>query len=192
MHPESNHPQAHTNSYRSTISQAFGKPQCNTYGSAHYGIAYSSAYYSGANGSSHGCANAHCNVLQLVWSDEFSTPPGQTAAIDASKWVIMRGDGSEWWNPRWGNNELQVYVDDAVYLENNNLVLEARNEPIQACYQRSYETTQTCTGTYNYQSGKVYSNSTALYNFMYDRVEVNVSVPMYNGGWPAAWMLADS
>eukprot|EP00611_Tribonema_gayanum_P021293 TRINITY_DN4059_c0_g1_i4.p1 TRINITY_DN4059_c0_g1~~TRINITY_DN4059_c0_g1_i4.p1 ORF type:complete len:509 (+),score=128.04 TRINITY_DN4059_c0_g1_i4:196-1527(+) len=27
---------------------------------------------------------------------------------------------------------------------------------------------------------------------MYGRVEVNVSVPMYNGGWPAAWMLADS
>ncbi|KAG5186728.1 hypothetical protein JKP88DRAFT_254388 [Tribonema minus] len=72
----------------------------------------------------------------------------------------------------------------------------ALQEPIQACYQRSYETTQTCTGTYNYRSGKVYSNvagngadTQGVYKFMYGRMEVRVSVPCYPsdgsyGIWP--------
>ena len=40
----------------------------------------------------------------LLWSDEFTFGSLQTP-VDSTKWVSMKGDGCEFYNCGWGNNE---------------------------------------------------------------------------------------
>ena len=49
------------------------------------------------------------DLLTLVWSNEFDGD-----ALDPEIWFYESGDGSQYGNPGWGNNELQYYLPDSV------------------------------------------------------------------------------
>ncbi|GAB4179269.1 MAG: hypothetical protein Kow00108_15230 [Calditrichia bacterium] len=102
---------------------------------------------------------------ELVWSDEFDG-----SAIDTDKWGYDIGTG-EW---GWGNNELQYYTSrpENSYIENGNLVIEARRE--------NY-------GGSNYTSARMVTRNKG--DWKYGRIEVRAKLPYGQGIWPAIWML---
>jgi hypothetical protein len=64
---------------------------------------------------------------ELLWGDEFDQPAGSPP--DPRWWKAELGDGTATGDPRWGNEELQVYTDGAdnvVHDGQSNLVLTAR------------------------------------------------------------------
>lgn len=98
----------------------------------------------------------------LVWADEFD----QDGAPDNTKWDYDLGGGG------WGNNELEVYTNNAgnVRVENGRLVIEARKES---------------DGTYT--STRIVSRKKG--DWTYAKVEVRAKLPKGRGTWPAIWML---
>ena len=109
----------------------------------------------------------------LIWEDNFDT-------LDPNVWVPDIGDGCNIGLCGWGNQELQSYQANNVYIEqvpgepgNNALVLEARRE--QA-------------GTRGFTSGKVTTQENLAIH--YGLVEVRARVPDLDMGlWPAVWLL---
>ncbi|KAG5181974.1 concanavalin A-like lectin/glucanase domain-containing protein [Tribonema minus] len=114
------------------------------------------------------------------------------APIDLCKWVVMQGDGSNYCNPGWGNGERQFYVPDAVFLMEDNLYLEAKRvAPFTPCLATPDQVcTPPCTSTYEYTSGKVYTDADLA--FTYGRAEARVLLPFFQGAWPAVWAMPDT
>ena len=103
----------------------------------------------------------------LVWSDEFSE------AIDAEKWDFHLGNGCPnlcW----WGNNELQYFTNEPenIYIEEGNLVIEARNEQIEGM---------------EYSSSRIHTDE--KFEFQYGRVDIRAAMPSVAGTWVALFML---
>ncbi|MGL1886221.1 MAG: family 16 glycosylhydrolase, partial [Reichenbachiella sp.] len=118
-------------------------------------------------------ASLHAQVGQVIWEDNFNT-------LDESLWSTTEGDGC----PElcgWGNQELEYYHGDNVYIEeipgepgNYALVLEAKSESM---------------GDSQFTSGKVTSENKV--GIKYGMVEFRIKVPddLSTGLWPAAWLL---
>lgn len=108
----------------------------------------------------------------LVWSDEFSE-----GTIDPTKWTYDLGDGSQFNNPGWGNNEKQWYTSDEknAKVENGNLIITAHKEAT---------------------SGKEYTSSRlktkGLFSKKYGKFEIRAKAPTGKGYWPAIWMLPEN
>lgn len=101
---------------------------------------------------------------EVVWSDEFNGP-----AIDLSVWTYDAG------NSGFGNGELQYHTarSENAYIENGNLVIEARRE------------------SYN---GSAFTSARlktqGRFAFKYGTLEARIKVPdLANGLWPAFWLL---
>lgn len=104
---------------------------------------------------------------KLVWEDDFDGP-----TLDYSKWECeVNALGG-------GNNELQIYTDQArnVRLENGCLVLEAHRE-----------TTTLSGAVRDYSSGRVRTKHRG--DWCYGRFEIRAKLPKGPGIWPAIWML---
>lgn len=108
----------------------------------------------------------------LVWNDEFNGKE-----IDHTKWDFQIGTGSQYGLDHWGNNELQYYTDKNAYIENGNLVIEARKENMEG---EQYTSARLRTMT---QSDEV------LYAKTFGRIEARIKLPKDNSIWPAFWML---
>jgi beta-glucanase (GH16 family) len=103
---------------------------------------------------------------ELVWSDEFDGPAGQSP--DASKWGYDIGTD-------WGNAQLEYDTDRAenVSLDGNGrLAIVARKEPFAG---RDYTSARIVT------RGK--------FETAYGRVEARILLPLGQGIWPAFWLL---
>ena len=108
---------------------------------------------------------------QLVWSDEFDGPEGQTP--DSEKWTYDIGVGPN--GDGWGNNELQYYTDrtENVSLDGQgNLVITAREQVF---------------GGSAFTSGRI--KTKGLFSQAYGRFEARIKTPFGPGLWPAFWML---
>jgi beta-glucanase (GH16 family) len=112
-------------------------------------------------------------IGNVIWEDNFES-------FNPDYWNIDIGDGCEEDLCGWGNQELQSYQEDNVYIEeidsepgNFALVLEAKKETV---------------GNSDFTSGKVTTeNKVAI---KYGVVEVRMKAPdVANGLWPAAWLL---
>ena len=101
----------------------------------------------------------------LVWSDEFNTD----GAPDASKWNFELGGGG------WGNNEVQVYTNNAsnVKVEGGNLKITLKKETDGS-----------------YTSARLTTHN--KFDFTYGRVEARAKLPSGGGTWPAIWMLGSN
>ena len=108
------------------------------------------------------------DALTLVWSDEFDG-----ASLDTETWFFETGDGSQYGNPGWGNNERQYYLPDNANLVGGVLTIEAREESI---------------GTFDYTSARI--NTRDRFAFKYGRIEASMRLPGGQGLWPAFWLLA--
>ncbi|MDH3767794.1 MAG: family 16 glycosylhydrolase, partial [Gammaproteobacteria bacterium] len=103
---------------------------------------------------------------QLVFEDEF-----EDTSLDASKWNIQTGDGTDEGIPGWGNNELQIYSEDNILVSGGTLTITAREE---------------LDGSYT--SARI--NTRDKFDFTYGRVVIGARLPSGQGMWPAAWMLS--
>ena len=110
----------------------------------------------------------------IIWQDNFNS-------LDPKVWNIDLGDGCDENLCGWGNQELQSYQNDNVYIEeipgepgNYALVLEARNEN---------------SGSSSFTSGKVTTKNNLAVK--YGMIEFRIKVPddLSKGLWPAAWLL---
>ena len=109
-----------------------------------------------------------CQVFgAVVWSDEFNDPD-----ITSSIWTYDVGGGG------FGNGQLEFCTSrqENSYIENGNLVLEARRE--------------------NY-SGNSFTSARMLaqgrFAFKYGTLEARIKLPdTANGLWPAFWLLGDN
>ena len=107
----------------------------------------------------------------LVWNDEFD---GEK--LDLTKWDYQYGNGGEYGNSGWGNDEWQFYLsrEENVRVEDGKLIITAMKE-----------------GNV-YTSGRIrtYTNAgEALFSTTYGRVEARIKCPIGDGIWPAFWML---
>ncbi len=102
-------------------------------------------------------------LWQLVWQDEFNG-----VHLDGGRWNYEIGGGG------WGNNELEYYTDreDNVYVQDGQLVIEARRE--------HYENRE-------YTSARITTNSKG--DWLYGKIEVRAKLPVGKGLWPAIWLL---
>ncbi|WP_226582703.1 carbohydrate binding domain-containing protein [Halobacillus litoralis] len=116
----------------------------------------------------------------LVWSDEFLAND-----IDRSKWDYdignwIIGDDGEAISSGWGNNELEYYTDssDNSFIEDGNLVIKAKKEPVTDKY-----------GSYDYTSAKL--KTKGLFSKKYGKFEAKMKLPEGKGFWPAFWMMPE-
>ncbi len=99
----------------------------------------------------------------LNWQDEFDGD-----ALDLGCWTHEIG------NSGWGNNESQYYTDEDAnsFIENGNLVIEARKEQYNGA---------------DYTSARLITQDKKL--FTHGRVDIRAILPEGQGIWPALWML---
>lgn len=96
---------------------------------------------------------------KLMWKDEFSE--GQLAP---EKWNVLIREHSK-------HNELQYYVPDDVYIENDCLRLRSRIRDF---------------GSQHYTSGRV--DTEGKFSPVYGRFEIRAKLPGGKGLWPAHWL----
>jgi len=101
--------------------------------------------------------------MELIWQDEFSG-----TAINEGNWTFETGTG----NNGWGNNELQYYTKENTYLQQGNLIIEARKENF---------------GGRSYTSSRMITQN--KFDFKYGRIDIRAALPYGQGIWPALWML---
>jgi beta-glucanase (GH16 family) len=109
-----------------------------------------------------------------TWADDFSS-----GSINPSVYTNQIGNGQAYGLDGWGNNELQYYSTDNTWVENERLVIEAREEQVTDQY-----------GTYNYTSGKLITANKLT--MQYGRVDIRAKLPTDQGMWPALWMLGEN
>ena len=109
----------------------------------------------------------------LVGSDEFD---GE--ALDETKWDYMYGNGGEYGNSGWGNNEQQFYLaeEENVRVEDGNLIITALKPEKLFPYTSARIRTVT-------------NRKETLFSTTYGRVEARIKLPIGEGIWPAFWML---
>lgn len=117
-----------------------------------------------------GCGNPSDSTMnwQLVWSDEFNGPAGQSP--DSKKWGFDIGTD-------WGNAQLEFDTDrpSNVSLDGNgNLAMVARKEAYQG---------------QEYTSARIVTRY--LFEPTYGRIEARIKLPIGRGIWPAFWMLGN-
>ncbi len=107
---------------------------------------------------------------EVIWSDEFDG-----SSIDASIWTYDVGG----WG--WGNGQLEYNTArrENSYIENGNLVIEARRE-----YYKE-ETANQFTSARMLTQGR--------FAFKYGTLEARIKMPdVANGLWPAFWLLGNN
>lgn len=107
---------------------------------------------------------AYSQNWQIVWQDEF------TNGISAD-WVFETGTGSG----GWGNNEQQYYRRENATTSNGALVITARREAF---------------GGMQYTSSRMKTQGKK--SWKYGKIEARISMPSFQGVWPAFWMLGDN
>lgn len=102
---------------------------------------------------------------KLVWQDEFNG-----TELRSADWNYETGGSG------WGNNELEYYTSGNrnAYLQNGNLVIEAKKEDM---------------GNRNYTSARI--TTAGKHEFQYGRIDIRAKLPVQSGMWPALWMLGN-
>lgn len=121
---------------------------------------------------------ANAQVGNLLWEENFND-------LDPAVWSVDEGNGCEIGLCGWGNQELEYYSPNNVFIEavpgengNNAVVFEVREEPA----------TDTFGNNYAFTSGKIHSENGV--SVQYGMIETRVRVPdLQDGLWPAFWML---
>ncbi|WP_051640873.1 family 16 glycosylhydrolase [Thiomicrorhabdus sp. Milos-T2] len=112
------------------------------------------------------------STYQLVWSNEFDTD-------SLANWNIETGYGPN--SDGWGNDESQLYTNDAanVSVANGDLVITAKCD---------LNVDGTC-GIRNDAITSARLNTKDKVEFRYGKIEARIKVPAGMSTWPAFWML---
>ena len=121
---------------------------------------------------------------KLVWRDEFDGD-----SLDLSKWNYDYGNGSQYGQAGWGNNEKVWYMARNVSVKDGALVIEALYEPSVGGTAHPYTAGKISTkGTKNHNSTVTYPRRQFL-GVSTGCVEARIKAPRGAGFWPAFWML---
>ncbi len=112
------------------------------------------------------------SYAKTVWFDDFSQDPSGTP--NTSLWAMETGNGAEYGNPGWGNNEAEYYLPSNAAVGNGDLVITGKADNSQ-------------TG-YSFTSAKVTSRK-AIDLSQPGFLEVKAKLPTGTGSWPAIWLL---
>ena len=116
-------------------------------------------------------SDVNLNNFKLSWSDEFSG-----TSLNDAYWTPQIGNGIEYGNRGWGNNEKEYYKAENVSVSNGTMKIKAQTE----------KTTANGT-TYNWTSARI--TGTGKVNIGLGYVEAKIKIPSSKGIWPAFWML---
>ena len=116
-------------------------------------------------------SDVNLNNFKLSWSDEFSG-----TSLNDAYWTPQIGNGIEYGNRGWGNNEKEYYKAENVSVSNGTMKIKAQTE----------KTTANGT-TYNWTSAGI--TGTGKVNIGLGYVEAKIKIPSSQGIWPAFWML---
>lgn len=111
---------------------------------------------------------------QLVWSDEFNGPAGESP--DSTKWVFDIGTGP--YNDGWGNAELEYYTDRTV-----NASTDGNGKLAITALRESYSGS-------SFTSARI--KTMGMFEQTYGRFEARIKAPYGPGIWPAFWMLGSN
>lgn len=100
---------------------------------------------------------------KLVWHDEFTDDE-----LDETKWNAM-----DWASEK--NGEAQYYSPENVYVNNEQLVIEARDRPYRGR---------------DYTSGAI--NTENKFSFLHGKIEIRAKLPRGQGIFPAFWTLPET
>lgn len=108
----------------------------------------------------------------IVWRDEFDGNK-----LNEKNWDYQHGvndvyHGVENRTKYWGNNELQYYTEDAVTVEDGNLVITAEKQQYEGM---------------EYTSARILTRD--LQSFTFGYFEAKMKLPAEQGMWPAFWLL---
>ncbi len=101
--------------------------------------------------------------MELVWSDEFD---GEE--LNETYWNFETGNGQS----GWGNQELQYYRRDNIFMKDGHMVIQARKENFAG---------------FNYTSSRIQTMD--KFEFTFGRVDIRAVLPEGQGIWPALWSL---
>ena len=110
----------------------------------------------------------------LYWSDEFS------GTALGNHWEAMIGDGSNYGNYRWGNNEEQFYKKENAFVYNDQLHIVAIRERNVTEKEEVYE----------YSSARIVTKGKVFTTYGY--FVARIKLPVGTGLWPAFWMLPEN
>ena len=111
---------------------------------------------------------------RLVWQDEFDI-----SRLDSSKWSVENSDGCPYLCG-FGNNELQFYSPQNLYIQNGKLVIKAQREDLAERHRFKEK---------EYTSAKLFTRNKAAWR--YGIFEVRAKLPTTQGLWPAIWMMPE-
>ncbi|MCA9272590.1 MAG: family 16 glycosylhydrolase [Phycisphaerales bacterium] len=106
---------------------------------------------------------------QMVFQDEF-----EGDQLDTNIWEYMIGNGQNYGNAGWGNNESQYYtsLSSNVNVSGGSLNIIARQQNYMG---------------YNYTSARIRTQNNL--DIKYGKIEARMKLPSTQGIWPAFWML---
>ncbi len=107
---------------------------------------------------------------KLVFTDEFNG-----SQLDTTRWYTCYPGSEDGGCTNSGNNELEWYQPDEVFVENGLLRLRAQARSVKDGFP--------------YTSGMVITHE--KFSFQYGYVEARLKVPAGQGLWPALWLLPE-
>ena len=116
---------------------------------------------------------------EQIWSEEFNGPAG--APANPAIWTPQNGDGVDFGNPGWGNDERQWYDDKISSADGiGSFILNATktNAGANNCYYKA-----PC----EWLSTKLVTKDKV--GFKYGRIEARIKGPVGDGTWGAFWLL---
>lgn len=116
-------------------------------------------------------SDVNLNNFKLSWSDEFDG-----TSLNDAYWTPQIGNGIEYGNRGWGNNEKEYYKAENVSVSNGTMKIKAQTEKTKANGT-----------TYNWTSARI--TGTGKVNIGLGYVEAKIKIPSSKGIWPAFWML---
>jgi len=116
--------------------------------------------------------SAYLNVGDVLWEDSFDD---ENNGLKTEYWNYVLGDGCDFNNCGWGNDELQYYTADSVSVSSGNLGLTARRRE---------------EGNSRFTSGRITTQDKVM--VQYGRIEARIRIPdVVEGLWPAFWTLGE-
>jgi beta-glucanase (GH16 family) len=120
----------------------------------------------------------------ITWSDEFNG-----TALNTQKWDYQNGTGqAEFGFPGWGNEEVQNYRHQNVFVQNGHLTLRAQRSGGQWFSGKLRSTKDGMWNNSNKPAGTP-NNPTQTFAQTYGRFEARIRLPATEGTWPAFWMM---
>lgn len=115
----------------------------------------------------------------VVWEDNFATDaPG---APVSTTWAMLTGNGAEYNNAGWGNNEAEYYLPSDVTISNGLMKIHG--------HANSAVSGNQCAGAAcQFSSGKVTSVQPVDLSKP-GLLEIQATLPTSTGSWPAIWLL---